>query len=669
MSTSITQSGFELLDLVNAMRRSELFNTVSPRTLAELILRARIKRFEPGPVLVSQGAPFDNYFLIMKGTVQITVAPPQRDDSIRSRYYVQAQDVLGEFGALMGSTSPGTATVVEEAIVFELSARHLRERIGLTRAFWRGAMKSLQDTPLSNDEFGLEVSEIEAALEGMALAEVFALRQLPGAGFDLEALADMLAKTQVADFGDTVARLQLGDTFRKHDEVYGGVVRYSVPRAQLLDVVVKLRPEYDYIFLPGESGIEEPMGEVPHSNIHLREYTGTKGEMVPIDMGGIEHQVIFIPEPDTFEEKIGARWDYYKSRHDLLYPIEGTDLSGLGHRLRLHIDPKAITEGWTPSTPLASLNPATLTALSRWARSVTQRRVGLALGGSGAWGYAHVALIRDLLARPAPVPIDVISGSSSGALIGAYFCAEGEAGMAKIVERGESGCIDLVVFLSIFSSYAIQALINCDLGHRRLEWLKVDFLPVCTNLTSGRFHTWITGPMGLAVRAAGSAPGVFTPTILGSNRLVDGCVTNNVPVDVLMLHADLLIASNAYPSTTRARHEHWCNGPVASFLRGIDPIGRILDLVVSGNLMLHTNGEFQSQDAAVTYDAGREDFPLFGAFNFGHAQKFIFDAQTNPRLRKSVVQAKAAWIKLSRPITKKATAPNPTPSPTTPSPP
>src|SRR5262249_14418551 len=78
---------------------------------------------------------------------------------------------------------------------------------------------------------------------------------------------------------------------------------------------------------------------------------------------------------------------------------------------------------------VGALPASTRETLERLARALTRRRVGLALGGSGAWGYASAALILELGERG--MPIDLVGGVSSGALIGAYHCAAGAEGIAR----------------------------------------------------------------------------------------------------------------------------------------------------------------------------------------------------------------------------------------------
>jgi predicted acylesterase/phospholipase RssA len=94
--------------------------------------------------------------------------------------------------------------------------------------------------------------------------------------------------------------------------------------------------------------------------------------------------------------------------------------------IRLH----ALTEG-THAPVLGYAGQAQ--ALGRWARAVTFRRVGVALGGGGAWGWAHVSLLSGM-ARMG-VPVDIISGVSFGATAGAFYGIAGDAGLAYLVEH------------------------------------------------------------------------------------------------------------------------------------------------------------------------------------------------------------------------------------------
>ena len=317
-----------------------------------------------------------------------------------------------------------------------------------------------------------------------------------------------------------------------------------------------------------------------------------------------------------------------------------------GHGCRIKLDLEATARDWTPSSSIASREPHTKAAIGRLSRALTHRRVGLALGGSGAWGYAHVALLKMLMEGSDPVPVDVVSGVSSGSLIGAYFCAHGDQGLDRLIERGSSGTFDVMVATSVLTSRFIELMVSADLSGQRLEGLQVDFFPLCTDLTTGGSVTWARGPVGLAVRSASSAPGLFTPTYIDDHCFVDGCFVNNVPVSVVAKHADMIVASNAYPYDTRSGHFALFGGGLGRFIRGLDPVARVKVLTTSANLMLHTSGEWQARGTKLTWDASQRTMPLVGSMEFGKARERVEQIMEDDNARRFVSRVRQAWDSL-----------------------
>jgi NTE family protein len=268
----------------------------------------------------------------------------------------------------------------------------------------------------------------------------------------------------------------------------------------------------------------------------------------------------------------------------------------------------------------------------RWARALTRRRVGLALGGAGAWGYASAALILEL--EHAGVPIDLIAGSSSGALVGGYYCHAGIAGIERLIARGPEIAkgMPLMLLSSAVAEYAIEA----DLGDARLEQLEIPLLPVTTNLSRLRPEVIAEGSIGFGVRASVSAPGIFAPTIAGGSIYVDGAVSDNMPVALVeSMGADLVIATNPLPAG-RLRST-W----------GV--LARLRDFTAAFELLLHVAGDREPSDRRVIYSAGPAAAPLRTTFDYGSAAQLIARAtHDDPRFRAAVDASVAAWRELSR---------------------
>jgi hypothetical protein len=168
----------------------------------------------------------------------------------------------------------------------------------------------------------------------------------------------------------------------------------------------------------------------------------------------------------------------------------------------------------------------------RWARALTNRRVGLALSGGGAASYRLVPVIRAL--EEARVPIDVVGGISGGALLAAYYCAEGAPGLQMAVDQGPE--LGRRLPLAALNSRVIEDFVDGALGNRPLDDLEVRCVALAaTTNGDGRpeAHAITKGTLGEAVRASGAAPIAFSPTEKQGHRFTDGTVALAIPARLL----------------------------------------------------------------------------------------------------------------------------------------
>lgn len=190
--------------------------------------------------------------------------------------------------------------------------------------------------------------------------------------------------------------------------------------------------------------------------------------------------------------------------------------------------------------------------LDRLARRLAGRAVGLALSGGGARGYAHIGLLQALAERE--VPIDVVYGTSMGAVIGgAYALTQDVVAVRRLAERfgDRKRLMDMTLpLVALTRSRKVNETLRSLYGEEtRIEDLWVPFACVSASLTYAELRVHDRGPMWRAVRASAAIPGVFTPVLAeGGDVLVDGGVMNNLPADLLREHLGpgTVIASNAY---------------------------------------------------------------------------------------------------------------------------
>jgi NTE family protein len=174
--------------------------------------------------------------------------------------------------------------------------------------------------------------------------------------------------------------------------------------------------------------------------------------------------------------------------------------------------------------------------------------IGLALGGGAARGFAHIGVLRVLLANG--IAPDVIVGTSIGAVAGGCLAAgrldDFEAWARGLTTRGVLGYLDVSLGGSgLIGGDRLASRLEDTLGDKLIEELPGHFAAIATELGTGH-EIWLThGRMINALRASYALPGIFTPVRVGGRWLVDGALVNPVPVSAARaLGARLVIAVN-----------------------------------------------------------------------------------------------------------------------------
>lgn len=185
-------------------------------------------------------------------------------------------------------------------------------------------------------------------------------------------------------------------------------------------------------------------------------------------------------------------------------------------------------------------------------------KVGLALGGGGARGWAHIGVLRAL--EEADIKIDYLAGTSVGALIGGVYATGAlnqlENFANEITVDNLLPLID-VSFpnLGLIEGKQVYSFIMEYLADKNIEDANIPFRCVATNFLLKKEVVFRSGNMVDAIRASISIPGIFVPFKQGDVYLVDGGVVNPVPVSVVEdMGAEIVIAVNLNkePKTEKA---------------------------------------------------------------------------------------------------------------------
>ncbi|MEO7067989.1 MAG: patatin-like phospholipase family protein [Rhodanobacter sp.] len=265
-------------------------------------------------------------------------------------------------------------------------------------------------------------------------------------------------------------------------------------------------------------------------------------------------------------------------------------------------------------------------------------RIGLALGGGAAKGFAHIGVIKMLEASG--IHPDVVAGTSAGSVVGALYAS----GMTPFqmqetaFELDEAKIRDVRLFSGgLIQGRKLQDYVNQLVQNRPIEALKLPFAAVATQLESGQRTVFVRGNTGQAVRASSSIPGVFEPTTIHGKHYVDGGVVSPVPVDAArQLGADFVIAVDISSKST-----------------GTNPLG--LANIVSQSISIMAQ-HLAAQEMARADIVLRPKLSGIGATDFAQKNQAILDGEKVALAAIPSIRAKLAAMEAAR---RAALAPTP----------
>ena len=171
-------------------------------------------------------------------------------------------------------------------------------------------------------------------------------------------------------------------------------------------------------------------------------------------------------------------------------------------------------------------------------------RIGLALGGGAARGFAHIGVIQVL--EENGIRPDVVAGTSAGSLVAAlYASGKNGADLGALAEAMDESAFTDWAFpgRGVIRGEALARYVREQTGGIRIEQMRIPLGIVATDLDSGLGILFQAGDPGVAVRASSAVPAVFQPVRIGTHEYVDGGLVAPVPVRYArQMGAELVIA-------------------------------------------------------------------------------------------------------------------------------
>ena len=238
-------------------------------------------------------------------------------------------------------------------------------------------------------------------------------------------------------------------------------------------------------------------------------------------------------------------------------------------------------------------------------------RIGLALGGGAARGFAHVGVIQVL--EEAGIKPDLVVGTSAGSLVAALYASGRNAAQLQSValEMDEAAFADWTLpFFNrgVLRGEALARYVNKEAGGRTIEQMTLPLGIVATELATGQGMLFRRGDTGAAVRASSAVPALFLPVKIGAVEYVDGGLVSPVPVRYAReMGADVVLAVDI----SNPPEGNPSGDPVQILLQSFAIMGRSIngwelkqaDVVVRPSLRGMSGGDFAGKRRAI--EAGR----------------------------------------------------------------
>ncbi|HNN00576.1 MAG TPA: cyclic nucleotide-binding domain-containing protein [Turneriella sp.] len=495
-----------------------LFASVGDKLIAELEPQMEWIFLPGGETLMRQGDAADGMYVVVNGSLVYEVR--NHENRIVSTGNFSKGDIIGEMALLTGE--PRTATVIAT-----LSCEIVKISTAAFEAvFSKHPPSMLAITKLIADRFTKDRMGKRPVKQARSIITLFPLqKELSVVSFaaDLKRALKKFGSTAIVESRDFKKRL--------------GKLDYAI--SDLLELLYDVQDHNEFVILcPDFSDKIWTETILHHTNRILLLSDAQKGQdLTPEEIrylgdsedthGPLRELVLLYAAPDTKPTNTAALTMIRKTdavRHIKTYAERGFD----------------------------SL-----------ARFITGRSVGLALGGGGAKGLAHIGLLKAM--QEENIPIDMIGGTSAGALMAGIYAMGYDAPemerIAKALMSDKKTLNDYTIpGVSLIRGKKFNTAIKNFFGETMIEDLWLPYFAVATSLTKAQKTIIDRGPVWKALRASASIPGILPPFYENGELLVDGAMLDNIPGAVMRQRGADLVISVALASQSDAAEDEVFSG-------------------------------------------------------------------------------------------------------------
>jgi NTE family protein len=216
-------------------------------------------------------------------------------------------------------------------------------------------------------------------------------------------------------------------------------------------------------------------------------------------------------------------------------------------------------------------------------------KVGIALGGGGARGFAHLGVLKALHEKG--IYPEIFAGTSAGSIAGAFLASgidpEDVFNLMHKNKLGDYTKLHLPID-GLMSLEGMAAKLKKHIKAENLEDLKYPLFISATNLNTGRLEYFSQGEISMIVSASASIPVLFSPIKIGEHQYVDGGVFDNVPVNAIRSQCEKVIAVNIMPVEKNIKVKNLMDVALRTFQLSVE--SNTMSSRISADLFIEIDG-------------------------------------------------------------------------------
>lgn len=493
----------------------KLFGELDDETLHDLEAKMTWRSLRRGDVLCYQGEPSESFYVIISGRMQVLI----KDASGKSRVVTEMSqgESVGEMGVVTGQPRSATIIASRDTELLEFSREEFEEFTQrypelmrrMTRLLITRLQRASRATRVKNLSANILLAPASEGVElGKFVQQLYDALQTVDAGQPDGTLPCLLLTSEEVDRRLGLPGISQTDEHRPDD-------------LRLRSWLSDQEKKYAVILLQADTTV---------TNWTSRCIRNADEIMYVADADREPTTTAVVREVQEQEAKHAERRYALILLHDNVNRPQGTirwleklklarDLLSRGGRGRhFHIRRHQASD------------------YQRLARYVLGREVGLVLSGGGARGFAHVGCIRAM--HELGIPIDMIGGVSMGSLVSAAYAYDPdrfEETIRTVESQLKGALFDITPpVVSFARGHRFDKRLRGWFGDEtRIEDLWMPYFCVSSNLTEAEIVVHESGPLWWSVRASGTLPGLSSPVVYNKNLLFDGCLLDNLPMDVM----------------------------------------------------------------------------------------------------------------------------------------